>query len=86
MTPTEVFTPIFREQLRKAHGLLLSANCTGVATDAVNLQLRQAFEVVDGLLDLLEEDIFPVPGRSDPNPEPGEGDPVPEPGQGRSQP
>jgi len=54
MTPTEIFTPIFCEQLRKAHGLLLAANCTGMATDAVNLQLRQAFEIVDTLLDLLE--------------------------------
>ena len=56
MTPTEIFTPIFREQLRQAHGLLLAANLTGAATGAgVSEQLRRAFEIVDVLLGLLEE-------------------------------
>jgi hypothetical protein len=55
VTPTEVFTPIFRRQLQDVHELLLAANCTGVATDSVNLQIRKAFEIVDTLIGLLEE-------------------------------
>ncbi|HWX94497.1 MAG TPA: hypothetical protein VNY29_17845 [Terriglobales bacterium] len=56
MTTDEILGPIFRAKLKDVHGLLLAANLTGAATGAgVSEQLRRAFEIVDVLLGLLEE-------------------------------